>query len=190
MTGAYLKASYVGTDCEVWTVGFDQGDFIEMQFVKNLVAETGDWTLHDYDNYVQQTHHHLIGDDINLWDHWLDQHVGFMAEYKAQEYKVENGTNVDDDWTYECDLSQRVHEIFSTLGWPTGTRTGVGCVGETGNDDCTTVGNHAYMGVPHSNMAFEYNTDCIDDHAEFPSVCLCDAWNNNIHYGEMTGETC
>ena len=69
---------------------------------------------------------------------------------------------------------------------------GVGCTGvdESGVDQCVTNGNHAYMGVPHSNMAFEFNTDCIDDHALFPSICFCDPWNNNIHYGKVTGSSC
>ena len=63
-------------------------------------------------------------------------------------------------------------------------------VDESGVDQCVTNGNHAYMGVPHSNMAFEFNTDCIDDHALFPSICFCDPWNNNIHYGKVTGSSC
>ena len=41
-----------------------------------------------------------------------------------------------------------------------------------------------------ANMAFEFNTDCIDDHALFPSICFCDPWNNNIHYGKVTGSSC
>ena len=192
MTGAYLKHQHSDDSCDVYVVGFDQGDFIEMQFVNNKVSPTGDWSLHDYDSYVQSVHQRFVGDSVNLWDHWLDQHVGFMASYKAQEASMENGTEVDDDGTYECQLSERVEEVFTTLGWPTGTRTGVGCTGvdESGVDQCVTNGNHAYMGVPHSNMAFEFNTDCIDDHALFPSICFCDPWNNNIHYGKVTGSSC
>ena len=30
----------------------------------------------------------------------------------------------------------------------------------------------------------------IDDHALFPSICFCDPWNNNIHYGKVTGSSC
>ena len=54
-------------------------------------------------------------------------------------------------------------------------------------NSCT---NHMYMGVPHSSMTFEYNVDCTNSSKSFPSICLCDQWNNDIHFEEITGKQC
>ena len=47
-----------------------------------------------------------------------------------------------------------------------------------------------YIGVPHSSMTFEYNVDCTNSSKSFPSICLCDQWNNDIHFEEITGKQC
>merc|ERR1719231_1820342 len=54
-------------------------------------------------------------------------------------------------------------------------------------NSCT---NHMYIGVPHSSMTFEYNVDCVNTSKSFPSICLCDQWNNDIHFEEITGKQC
>ena len=39
-------------------------------------------------------------------------------------------------------------------------------------------------------MTFEYNVDCVNTSHSFPSICLCDQWNNDIHFEEITGKQC
>merc|ERR1711985_41294 len=47
-----------------------------------------------------------------------------------------------------------------------------------------------YIASPHSSMTFEYNVDCVNTSKTFPSICLCDQWNNDIHFEEITGKQC
>ena len=41
-------------------------------------------TLADYDAYVEAVHAQYARDDWFGWDHWLDQHVGFMASWQRR----------------------------------------------------------------------------------------------------------
>ena len=123
---SYLKYEYESDECEVYSVGFTQvskvpqevltplialacarrqAAYVEMMFVNNKLAPTGDVDVRAYEDYVQDSHTRFVGDNdnkcvacveqraapprrhlpphtnIGRWDHWLDQHIGFYATY-------------------------------------------------------------------------------------------------------------
>ena len=52
-TDSFLKDNYVSDECDVYTVGFAQAKFVEMMYVNNKLAPTGDVGVRDYEDYVR-----------------------------------------------------------------------------------------------------------------------------------------
>ncbi len=93
-TDSFLKDNYVSDECDVYTVGFAQAKFVEMMYVNNKLAPTGDVGVRDYEDYVQDSHNRFVGTasvstNQNKWDHWMDQHIGFYATYLSDTNKTQ-----------------------------------------------------------------------------------------------------
>ena len=115
-TDSFLKDNYVSDECDVYTVGFAQAKFVEMMYVNNKLAPTGDIGVRDYEDYVQDSHNRFVGTasvstNQNKWDHWMDQHIGFYATYLSDTTRPVR----DDDDVQKVRARRRARPLYLDL---------------------------------------------------------------------------
>ena len=140
----------------------------------NKLAPVGEHTLADYDAYVEAVHEQYNGPDARAdwfgWDHFMDQHVGLRyAPSGAPCARAEAGARD----------SLRLSAV------PVAERRQAGAEASAG---LAVNATHFYTG-PKGSLAWELNLACSSD-AAAPSVCTCDADNNDKLYLAQTGASC
>merc|ERR1719198_2603505 len=152
--------------------GFDGWEF---KYVNNKKAPVGEYSLEDYDKYIESVHLDYIaqtskdGGSWFNWDHWLDQHIGLKYQETGEECRS---------------MDREVRASIFSDSIPVGERRDFAKL-TTGIENHTT---HYYTGYKGS-IAWEMNVQCSTDDGA-PDVCACLGANNDELFLQREGYSC